>query len=563
MKQTMTPAFATIIQKTQKLINAGNLGKAEVLCKKALKKTPSQPDLLHLLGIITMRNGQHDRTVQLYTEALQSRPNHAIYHYNLGLAHLHSDQLDSAVEHLQRTIELDPNVPGVHSSLCLALKKAGNFEDAVEAGKKAVTLTPEDAAAHYNLALAYDDWQDYEASSEHYLKASSLLPEHPGLLYDLGRAHIGMGDLESARQCFLRLIQLSPEQPSAYISLTQITTYSSPDHEDVNRLKAFVSRDQLSDESRTGVLFGLGKIYQDCGLYDEAFSYFEQGNKLQDDKHQYALENHIRYTTSLIECYTPELIAEKSSFGNTSQTPIFIIGTPRSGTTLVEQIISSHPQVFGAGELIWFGHAQAVLNTYLQTTTPNPESIKEMNPVKSKDLAIKYLRYIHSLSNGASRVTDKMPANFMLLGLIHILFPNARIIHCRREPKDSCTSMFCHFFPSGQPFTYDLFNLGAWYAQYQRLMAHWRNVLPAGALIEVDYESMVANQASESRRLVEFLGLEWDEACLAFHKKKRRVHTASNMQVTKPMYSSSIGRWRAYEKYLQPLEEGLNYHGKE
>lgn len=555
----MAQAVAEALQKAQKLITAGKLSKAEALCMKTLKRERRQPDVLHLLGIIALRGGRHARAVELYTEALQARPNYAVYHYNLGLAHLRSGQFESAVEHLQRSIELDPNLSIAHNDLCLALKNAGDFETAVEVGRKAVILMPEDAAAHYNLAIAYDDWQDYEASFVHYQKASQLLPDHPGLLYDLGRAYSGRGDTSSARQCFLRLIQLKPRQPEAYTSLVQITKYNSPSHEDVNKLEALLAQDHPSNDNRSGIYFALGKIYQDCGLYDEAFSYFEQGNKLQDNKLQFALEEYTAYISSLIETYTPELIAEKSAFGNVSEVPVFIVGTPRSGTTLVEQILSSHPEVFGAGELTWFGKASAGLNTYLHTTTPNPESAQELNRTGSEELASKYLRYIHSLAGGEPRVTDKMPANFLMLGLIQMLFPNARIIHSIREPRDSCVSMYCHYFPAGQRFTYDLFKLGAWYAQYQRIMAHWRTVLPAGTMTEISYENMVQNQEAESRRLVEFIGLEWNEACLAFHQKKRRVHTASHLQVTRPMYSSSVGRWKAYAKHLKPLEAGLNY----
>jgi len=555
----MKTALVEAVQKAQKLINSGKLAKAETLCAKLLKKQPRQPDVLHLLGIIAMRNGRHERAVQLYVEALQTRPNHAIYNYNIGLSHLRTEDYESAVRYLQRAIELDPGIKGVHSDLCLALKNAGDFETAVEVGKKAVMLAPEDAAAHYNLAIAYDDWQDYEASFIHYQKASELSPDHPGLIHDLGRAHSGRGDAAAAKACFLRLIKLHPKQPEAYTSLVQLNKYSSPDHEDVTILKDLLTQDHLNDDSRTSVYFALGKIYQDCGLYDDAFVNFEKGNKLQDHKHQFDLEEYTAFVSSIIETYTPELIAEKSAFGHSSRTPVFIVGTPRSGTTLTEQILSSHPEIFGAGELVWLGKAAMGMNTYLNTETPNPESVKELDSTRCKDLASKYLRYIHSLAGRKLRVTDKMPANFLSLGLANILFPNARIILCKREPRDACVSMYSHYFPAGQPFTYDLFKLGAWYAQYQRIVEHWRTVLPAGTMTEVDYESMVQNQEAESRRLVEFIGLEWDEACLDFHRKKRRVHTASHLQVTQPMYSSSVGRWKAYGKYLQPLEEGLNY----
>ncbi|HFD11216.1 MAG TPA: sulfotransferase [Crenotrichaceae bacterium] len=340
------------------------------------------------------------------------------------------------------------------------------------------------------------------------------------------------------------------------------TRYDTTNNEDLHRLKILEKQKHLTDEDRTSVFFSIAKIYQDCELHDKAFYYFAQGNTLQAKKYPFSTAKFIDHISSTIEFQTKELLAEKALFGNTSKTPVIIVGTPRSGTTLVEQILSSHHDVFGAGELTWVGAAASAIKGYLETDTPYPACTKELTKSNIIELAGKYLHYLQSLASGESRITDKMPNNFLNLGLIHILFPNARIIHCRRDFRDACTSMFCQYFPGGHAISHDMFKLGIYYKQYQRLMSHWRAVLPADTMIEVDYETLVANQEAESRRIVDFIDMEWDDACLDFYKKKRLIYTASSKQVTKPIYTSSVGRWKRYKEHLQLLEDGFNHSAK-
>lgn len=555
----MTSALIAAIQKAQKLIHAGKLTSAESVCRKILLKKPNQPDVLHLLGLIALRNGQYDLTQECYAKALKIRPDNSSYHYNLGLAYIHTEQYKLAVERLTRATELEPGLEGVYSDLCLALVHESNFEAAIEAGKKAVTQAPDNAYAHFHLALAYHGWKDFESSFKHLVNASQLSPDHPALLLELGNVYVGRNELESGRQCFLRVLQRAPEHVLALTSFVNITSYSTTDHKDVRRLKELEVQNRLTDKQRIAVYFSLAKIYQDCESYDRAFAYFERGNRLQAKLYPFSSDEFTDYVSSMIEFQTEELLAEKRLMGNPSNSPVIIVGTPRSGTTLVEQILSSHPDVFGAGELTWIGLAADALPAYLKTSAPYPECTQALAKSNINELAEKYLRYLHTLAGNESRITDKMPGNFLNLGLIHILFPNARIIHCRREPRDACTSMFCQYFPAGHKISHDMFKLGVFYQQYQRMMAHWRAVLPEDILIEIDYEDMVYNQEAVSRRLVEFIGVEWNDACLEFYKKKRRVFTASAMQVTQPIYSRSIGRWKRFEKHLQPLEDGLKH----
>lgn len=555
----MAHTILTELEEVQNLIVSGRLNKAAALCKKILNKNPRQPDALHLTGFIALRSQHYARAIRAYEKAVAIKPNDPVYHYNLGVAHLRAGQPPSAVDHLQKTVVLQPDMACAYSDLCLALTRSGAIEAAVASGENAVKLAPDDAAAHENLAIAYAKRRDFDASFQHHLIASRLLPDHPGVQFNLGNKHVSRGNLEAAGECFKKVLRLKPDELVAYGNLVRITKYHSPEHEDATRLKAFLDQAWLSDDQRTTALFALGKIYQDCGLYEEAFSYFERGNRLQDAKYQFDPWMLAQAAFLLIENCTTDLFDQKCRVGNPTEMPVFIIGTPRSGTTLTEQILSSHPDVFGAGELQLVPRITDELQEYLRVPMPYPQCLTELTENSIDTLASEYLKQVRLLADGERRIIDKLPGNFLHLGLIHILFPNAKIIHCRREPRDTCISMFCQYFPSGVPYSYDLYKLGVFYSQYERTMEHWRKVLPGDTLIEIEYEKLVDNQESESRRLLDFLGLDWHDGCLEFYKQRRSVNTASDTQVIQPLYSSSIGRWKHYRRHLQPLEDGFRY----
>ncbi|HFD11213.1 MAG TPA: sulfotransferase family protein [Crenotrichaceae bacterium] len=552
-------AVKTTLKAAENLIASGKLDEAELLCERILNKNPHQSDALHLSGLIALNKKQYERAIQKHTQTTTINPDNPIYHYNLGQAYLRANLSDSAVKHLRKAATLKPNMASAHRDLCHILVITGDIKTAISSGKKAVSLAPEDAVTHYNLAIAYNTFGDFNSSFKSFHKASQLQPDNPRFQFDLGKAYISYGDTVAARKCFKNVIKLQPNQLVAYANMVRITKYDSPEHEDVIQLKKFLNQPQLSDQNRVDVLFSLGKIYQDCSLYDEAFSYFKEGNKLQDNKYRFNPAEPALAASLLIDNCTSELFSRKHKISSSTEKPIFIVGAPRSGTTLVEQILSSHHNVFGAGELHWFPETSSKLQQYLKTTLPYPNCLNKLTKSSTKKLALQYSKYTQTLANGERRITDKMPGNFLHLGFIHILFPNAKIIHCRRDPRDTCISMFCHQFPSGVPYSYDLYKLGAFYSQYERIMEHWHKVLPEDTMIEVEYENLINNQETESHRLLDFLGLKWHDNCLSFYKQKRAIHTASDTQVTKPLYSSSIGRWKNYQTFLQPLEDGFNY----
>jgi hypothetical protein len=290
--------------------------------------------------------------------------------------------------------------------------------------------------------------------------------------------------------------------------------------------------------------------------YDDAFRHLADANRLCDAESGASSQAHIDHIDRLISVFTADLLRRQTLTDQQSEVPIFIVGMPRSGTSLVEQIIASHPQVFGAGEV---GYMQAIsrnLNSQAVPPARYPDCLPFLSAEQLRNASAWYLARLTERAGDAVRITDKLPSSYLRLGLIALLFPRARIIHCHRDPLDTCLSCFFQNFGRNQPLCADLRKLGTVYRQYERLMAHWRRVLHIPTL-EVRYEDLVKNQEPESRRLIDFCGLPWDDRCLAFHRTQRAVNTASFWQVRQPIYISSIGRWRHYERHLTPLKEAL------
>jgi tetratricopeptide (TPR) repeat protein len=313
---------------------------------------------------------------------------------------------------------------------------------------------------------------------------------------------------------------------------------------------------QLTDHDREKIHYALGKIYDDCKEYDKAFAHYQRANTLQGEHFNYNRATQERWTDNTITFFDRDYFAKHAHLGTRIQRPIFIIGMPRSGTTLTEQILASHPQVAGAGELVYFSCIAGNLPYLLGNKDPYPYFYRALDGHVCEKIISHYLALLDRHSTTDRFVTDKMPFNYQNLGLIRLLFPDAPIIHCRRDPLDVCLSIYFQFFRSEHDYATDLLNIGHKYMQYARLMAHWRKVLP-GPFMESRYDELIANQELCSRELVAFCGLDWDESCLAFYNKQRDVRTASDWQVRQPLYSGSVRRWQHYEKYLGPLRKLL------
>jgi hypothetical protein len=314
---------------------------------------------------------------------------------------------------------------------------------------------------------------------------------------------------------------------------------------------------KLPSEQQMYLHFAAGKALDDIGLADEAFAHFAKGNALKQKTMPQNEAGFLRLFERIKAVFTPDLVERWRGAGCPSERPIFVLGMPRSGTTLVEQILAAHPAVAGRGELMHFGQAVDGLSRQLQRPGGFPEIAAELHGRAFEALGENYIARIDPDIKSELRVTDKLPSNFLFLGLIRLALPEAKIVHVRRDPRDTCLSCFFQLFDGQSNRIYDLGELGRYYRAYASLMQHWRQVLGEGSFLDVQYEDLIAEPDAQARRLLEYCGLPWDERVLGFHRAARAVRSASAGQVREPLYASAVGRWRAYEKHLTPLINAL------
>jgi tetratricopeptide (TPR) repeat protein len=434
------------------------------------------------------------------------------------------------------------------------LRDHGKLAEAQAACLAAIELKPADAEARRMLATVLQRQGDLA-------EAESVVREAIELDPDFAKAHKKLGDvlsesgrLNQAADAYREALRLRPRYVAPRFVLAHLKRFERDD-EDLETLEAlYADRSSLSENELTLVCFALAKAYEDLGEDDRAFERLHEANRRKRETTSFDLDAFERYLLRIGEVFDASLLERFVGAGSDSRTPVFVVGMPRSGTSLVEQIIASHPAVHGAGELwdvTWLGLAVAALNA---GQAPYPDGVELLGPKEIGNLAEAYLHRLHSLDPEAQRITDKAPQNFQFVGLIHMLFPEAAIVHCTRDPVDTCLSCYRLLFASSQmDFTYDLRGLGRYQRAYARLMEHWRQVLPDGRMLEVRYEHVVADVEAQARRLVDYCGLEWDERCLSFQSTDRAVKTASFSQVRQPLYGGSVGKWRRFEKHLGPL----------
>jgi len=370
-----------------------------------------------------------------------------------------------------------------------------------------------------------------------------------------------LGHLSEARAALEQAVELAPSKAKYRRDLAEITRFLAGDVHLAALEKLVTDSATFSVDDQIELHFALGKAYEDVGRHREAFRQWLDGNALKRQQITYDEAATLGGLDRFRSVFTSELIRTRQDVGDPSPVPVFIVGMARSGTTLVEQILASHPQVFGGGELTSFSSAVQGIQTTLGGSTTFPELMSGMTGEDYRDLGARYLAEIKRLATNSIRITDKAPGNFMFAGLIHLALPNAQIIHTIRDPLDTCLSCFSKLFNEGQNHTYNLAELGRYYRHYQALMAHWHRVLPPGRILDVSYEAVVADLEGQARRIIAHCGLNWDQRCLAFHQTVRPVLTASAAQVRQPIYNSAVGRWRVYEEALGPLFAELSITG--
>jgi tetratricopeptide (TPR) repeat protein len=362
-----------------------------------------------------------------------------------------------------------------------------------------------------------------------------------------------LGQLDAAQQAYLKALDLDPKVAGVYVNLADSKKFA-PGDPHLAAIEALAAQaDGLSKTDRLQLDYALGKAYADLKDHRRSFEHLLRGAAAKRATIVYDEAATMALFDRIEQVFTRELIAAAAGGGDPARRPIFIIGMPRSGTTLVEQILASHPTVHGAGELQTLNDVVLTVRGPDGNTLPYPDFVPSLDATALKAIGQRYLALVRELAPQAERVTDKMPSNYYFAGLVHLALPNAKIIHTLRDPVDTCISCFSKLFSAEQNHTYDLAELGRYHRRYEQLMAHWRRVLPPDRMLEVRYEDVVADLDGQARRIIAYCGLPWDDRCLAFHETDRPVRTASATQVRQPIYTSAIGRWKVYEEFLGPL----------
>jgi Flp pilus assembly protein TadD len=568
----------------------GHLAEAQAMCLRVLAVRPDEPKALHILGLIAQQSGDFGGAIDRLRRAVTHAPDVAVYYAGLGEACRLAGRVEEAVAHARRALELKPDYVEALGNLALAMAGLERLDEAAELLRQAIAMEPRHPDFHLRLGFvlvnqgrlqeaeaalqqvlvlsptSHDAFQllgwvmfmkgSLDVAAAHYRRALELKPDFADAYNGLGHALHALGRFSGAADSYRSALALDPGNTLIHFNLANAKIFTEDDAQ-LAAMQALACKSNLGERERIFLHFALGKAHADLNQHARSFEHLLRGNAVK--------RTHLRYdetatlaTLSRIEAtFTQPLLKKKARHGERSHLPVFILGMPRSGTSLVEQILASHPRVFGAGELTAMDEALGAVRAG-RGLLPYPDCVPALDAAAIQEIGARYLSHVRRLApTGTTRVTDKMPSNFSFAGLIHLVLPNARIIHTVRDPVDTCISCFSRLFTLEHNFTYDLAELGRYYRAYQRLMAHWQRVLPPGRILNVRYEELVADLGGQARRMIAHCGLDWDDRCLAFHRTQRAVRTASARQVRQPIYTSSIGLRRHYEPFLGPLLAAL------
>jgi len=517
--------------------------------RRALEIEPNNAQIHCNLGDALRQLARREEAVASYRQALQGNPGNIEALNNLGHVLCDLGESRQAAALHMRAIELEPGRAESHCHLGHVLLERRQVDEAAQSFRRALALKPEYVLAHLGLAAALRH-QARPADAEANCRAALALDADCAQgRWLLGELLADRGQFAAAEELFRGAIAADPQLASAYCSIAAHRKMTAEDTSWRQGAEALLAT-PLPVAHEIGLHYAFGKYCDDVGRYDQAFEHYRRANKLaKRGRAPYDGAKLTRRVAEIIRCVDAQFVRRCQPVASDSELPVFIVGMPRSGTSLTEQILASHPAVFGAGELAFW---HAAFNAALSA------GAKGGAETLIAATAADYLERATASCGAASRVIDKMPANFLYAGLIHAAFPRARIIHLRRDPIDTCLSIyFQNFFKVG-PYCNDLDDLVHYYREYLRISDHWRALLPASALLEIPYEALLEDQEGWTRRMLDFVGLPWDPKCLAFHETERVVITASKWQVRQRMHTASAGRWRNYEAFIGPLRQLRN-----
>jgi Tfp pilus assembly protein PilF len=492
--------------------------------------------------------------------AIEARPDYAEAYNNRGNAFKELKRFEEALAAFDAAIAIKPSNAESYVNRGTVLQELKLLDEALASYDHAIALKPASAEAQNNRGNVLKELNRFEEALASYDRALHLKPDYADALHDRAVALIELGQLNAATRDIEAAVELMPGKPRYHRARGEIIRYRAGDRYVATMEELARNSMSLSNDDRIELHFGLAKAYEDLGQNQASFDQLVKGNLLRRQQITYSEDKTLGLIEKTGEIFTAQFINHWSDRGNNSSVPVFIVGMPRSGSTLVEQILASHPQVFGGGELKHFpATVEEIRNEKFGDSISIPTGPSAMTESDLRVLGDRYLERILRLAPAAAHITDKLTGNFALAGLIHLALPNAVIIHTVRDPLDTCMSCFSKLFGGGTlSYTYDLQELGRYYRHYRALMDHWHRVLPRGRILDVQYEDVVADLEGQARRILAHCALDWDPACLSFHRTDRPVRTVSATQVRQPLYSGAVGRGRAYERFLSPLLAELN-----
>ncbi len=527
--------------------------------RAVLKLDPHNLESANNLGSVLTENEQPHEALRVLLPLVKRRPDYAEAHCNVANAFLALERFDKAAFGFRRTLALNPDNDKAHLGLARVLQERRDLDGALQAAKRALALAKNKAQPYSVLGGIYMEQGFADKAKACFDAAIAYDPDLAPPYLGRGQLLLENGDLAGAKAAFLHARSLGEGKDGggigAQLALVNADKVRDGDADMADLVAEARKLPDLPDSKAIPLLFALGKCYDDTKQYDLAFEHYARGCERQRKRVSYSADHTDLVGQNIREFFSKETLERLRDGGCASDLPIFVLGMPRSGTTLTETILASHSQVFGAGELDDL--LRLASRGHADSDAGYPLSLQGITAHDLARLGERYVAGLQARSPHSPRITDKMPANFQVLGLIHLMLPNAKIIHVRRNAVDTCLSCFTRLFNKSQHHSYDLRELGRYYRNYARLMDHWRAVLPAGAFHEVQYEDLIADQEGQARKLLDYCGLNWEDACLDFHKTERSVRTASITQVRQPIYRTSVERWRNYERHLGPLLEEL------
>ena len=535
------------------LAEAGRPEEADRAMQEAFRLNPRQAALNRAENALA--DGRLDEGEKILRELLARDPDDIKALRMLGNLAGEAGRFGAARKMLERAVELQPGFVRGWNDLANLFMKQDLYDEALAAVQRAIGIDPSMVHSWVTRGNILSRAQRHQESLEAYRHALQLSPRSAGALAGLGHVLKTVGQQQESVQAYRECVRAHPGFGEAWWSLANLKTFEF-DADEVRLMEDMAERPGLPDEPRVNLLMALGKHYDNERDYDRAFGYYRRGNELRRQHEVYDPVQTQVVHDRIIDVFSREFLEARAGWGDPDPAPILIVGLPRSGSTLLEQILASHSQVEGTMELPDLARIIGELSRRTPGRAEYPEAAREMSSEMAAELGQAYIRSTRRYRSGRPFFIDKMPNNFANLGFLHLVLPNAKVIDARRHPLDSCLGSYRQLFYKGQSFTYDPFELGHYYLEYRRIMDHWHAVLP-GKVLDLRYEDLVEDQEGQTRRLLEFLGLPWEEGCLRFYETERAINTASSEQVRQPIYRGAVNYWRNYERHLGELIETL------